>query len=207
MDALMLVDIQNDFCPGGALAVPGGDEIVPVVNLLQARFDLVVVTQDWHPRGHMSFASSHPGKKPLDKIPARGGDQVLWPDHCVQGTWGAQFAPSFATDRAEAIIRKGTDPEIDSYSAFYDNARLKSTGLEGYLKNRGVSRIFLCGLAADFCVYYTARDALAAGFAVVVISDATRPIREDAMAAVEKDILAHGGTLVLSRELLKTPHS
>jgi nicotinamidase/pyrazinamidase len=203
MDALIVTDMQNDFLPGGALPVPDGDGIVPLVNQLQGHFELVVATQDWHPPGHASFASSHPGKKPLDKVTVRGVEQVLWPDHCVQGGIGAAFVPTLSMNRVEAIFRKGTNPEIDSYSAFFDNAHLKSTGLEGYLKEKDVDRIFLCGLAADYCVYYSAKDALAAGFGVVLIRDATRPISEDAMDTVEKDILAGGGTLILGQEILK----
>jgi len=203
MEALIVTDIQIDFLPGGALPVPGGDEIVPLVNELQKHFEIVVATQDWHPPGHASFASSHPGKKPLDKVTVKDVEQVLWPDHCVQGTPGAAFVPTLSMNRAEAIIRKGTHPGIDSYSTFFDNARLKSTGLEGYLKQKGVERVFLCGLAADYCVYYSAKDALEAGFEVVVIRDATRPISEEAMEKVEKDILARGGTLILSQEILK----
>lgn len=203
MDALIIVDIQNDFCSGGALAVPGGDEIIPVVNELQGRFDLVVATQDWHPRGHVSFASSHPGKKIMDNVTVDGIEQILWPDHCVQGSRGAEFAPAFNTNRVEAIVRKGTDPGIDSYSTFYDNARRKSTGLEGYLKYRGVDRVFLAGLAADFCVYYSMMDALSLGFAACFIKDATRAISEEGFRAAEKEILAHGGTLAMSEEILK----
>ena len=201
MDALIVTDIQNDFCPGGALPVPGGNEIIPLVNELQEHFELVVATQDWHPRGHVSFASSHAGKKPFDKITVDGMEQILWPDHCLQGSRGAEFAPGLSTLRVEAIVRKGTNPAVDSYSAFFDNARLKSTGLEGYLKHKGVRRVFLCGLAGDFCVYYSTMDALAAGFGAVFIKDATRAISKDGMEAAKKAILAKGGTLILSRKI------
>jgi nicotinamidase/pyrazinamidase len=203
VDALILVDLQNDFLPGGALAVPGGDEIIPLANGLQECFELVVATQDWHPRGHVSFASSHPGRKPGDRVRAGGVEQILWPDHCLQGSPGADFAPGFSTNRVEAVFRKGTDPGIDSYSTFYDNARKKSTGLEGYLKWKGVGGVFMAGLAADYCVYYSLLDALSLGFQAVYIEDATRPIDARSFAAAEKDILAKGGTLILSEELFK----
>jgi nicotinamidase/pyrazinamidase len=198
MDALIIVDIQNDFLPGGALAVPRGDEVIPVVNEIQARFGLVVATQDWHPAGHVSFASSHPGKSVFDAIMIDGIEQILWPDHCLQGSRGAEFPKAFNTNRVEAIVRKGTDPKIDSYSTFYDNARKKSTGLEGYLKGKGVDRVFLAGLAADFCVNYSIMDALAIGFSAVFIKDATRAISEDGFRKAERAIIAKGGTVVLS---------
>ena len=201
MDALILVDIQNDFLPGGALAVPRGDEIIATANRLQERFGLVVATQDWHPAGHASFASSHPGKNVYDAVMIDGVEQILWPDHCVQGSRGAELARAFNTNRVEAIFRKGTDPGIDSYSAFYDNARRKSTGLEGYLKWRKVDRVFLAGLAADFCVSYSIMDALAMGFGAVLVKDATRAISEEGFRAAEKAILAKGGTIALSEEL------
>lgn len=202
MDALIVTDIQNDFCDGGALAVPGANEIIPLVNRLQWRFDLVIATQDWHPRGHVSFASSHPGREPLEKVVVDGIDQVLWPDHCVQGTAGADFAPGLDLKRAEAIIRKGTDPRIDSYSAFFDNAHRRSTGLEGYLRSKRTTRVFLCGLAADFCVYWSGLDALASGFPVVIIKDATRAISDRGAEDAARDILSKGGSLVLSQEIL-----
>jgi nicotinamidase/pyrazinamidase len=201
MDALILVDIQNDFLPGGALAVPRGDEIIAAANRLQERFGLVVATQDWHPASHASFASSHPGKNVYDAVMIDGVEQILWPDHCVQGSRGAELARAFNTNRVEAIFRKGTDPGIDSYSAFYDNARRKSTGLEGYLKWKKVDRVVLAGLAADFCVSYSIMDALAMGFGAVLVKDATRAISEEGFRAAEKAILAKGGTIVLSEEL------
>jgi len=201
MDALILVDIQNDFLPGGALAVPRGDEIIPVANRIQERFGLVVATQDWHPVGHASFASGHAGKKVFDTVTIDGIEQILWPDHCVRGSRGAEFSRAFNTNRVEAIVRKGTDPSIDSYSTFYDNARRKSTGLEGYLKWKGVERIFLAGLAADFCVYYSIMDALAVGFQAVLIKDGTRAISEEGFRTAEKAILARGGTVVTSSEI------
>jgi nicotinamidase/pyrazinamidase len=201
MNALIIVDIQNDFLPGGALAVPRGDEVIPVVNEIQARFGLVVATQDWHPAGHVSFASSHPGKNIFDAIMIDGLEQILWPDHCVQGSRGAEFSKAFNTNRVEAIVRKGTDPTIDSYSTFYDNAHKKSTGLEGYLKWKGVDRVFLAGLAADFCVNYSIMDALAIGFGAVLIKDATRAISEDGFRKAEKAIIAKGGTVLLSSDI------
>ncbi|MGA2533405.1 MAG: bifunctional nicotinamidase/pyrazinamidase [Candidatus Aminicenantales bacterium] len=201
MDALILVDIQNDFLPGGALAVPRGDEIIAVANRLQERFGLVVATQDWHPAGHASFASSHPGENVYEAVVIDGVEQILWPDHCVQGSRGAELARAFNTNRVEAIFRKGTDPGIDSYSTFYDNARRKSTGLEGYLKWKKVDRVFLAGLAADFCVSYSIMDALAMGFGAVLVKDATRAISEEGFRAAEKAIVAKGGTVVLSNEI------
>jgi len=175
-DVLIVVDVQNDFCPGGALTVPCGDEVVPIVNRLAAKFRNVVLTQDWHPRGHSSFASSHAGKRPFETIAALYGPQVLWPDHCVQATPGAEFHRSLQIPHAALIVRKGTDPAIDSYSAFYENDRKTPTGLVGYLRERGLSRVFLAGLALDFCVRYSAEDARREGLAVFVIEDACRGI-------------------------------
>jgi nicotinamidase/pyrazinamidase len=202
MDALLVVDIQNDFLPGGSLAVPRGDEIIPVVNRLQGRFGLVVATQDWHPAGHGSFASSHPGKKVFETVLLGGVEQILWPDHCVQGSPGAEFSKTLDMKRVEVIIRKGTDPAIDSYSTFFDNARRKSTGLEGYLRQKGVDRVYLAGLAADFCVKSSMIDALSLGFAAVLVKDATRAISEEGFRTAEKEILAKGGTVVGSESLL-----
>jgi nicotinamidase/pyrazinamidase len=175
-DVLLVVDIQNDFCPGGALAVPRGDEVVPLVNALARRFSHVVLTQDWHPPRHQSFASAHPGKKPYETIEVSYGTQVLWPDHCVQGTPGAEFRRDLQIPHAELVIRKGYHREIDSYSAFYENDRTTPTGLSGYLRERGLTRVFLAGLAFDFCVRYSAEDASGEGFAVVVVEDACRGI-------------------------------
>lgn len=175
-DVLLAVDVQNDFCPDGALAVPAGDEVVRPVNRLAARFGHVVLTQDWHPAGHLSFASSHPGRKPLETIEAPYGPQILWPDHCVQGTDGAAFHRDLAVHHAEIVLRKGYDPAIDSYSAFFENDRRTPTGLCGYLRERAFRRVFLCGLALDFCVRYSAEDARRTGFEVVVIEDACRGI-------------------------------
>ncbi len=176
MNALIIVDIQNDFLPGGALAVPHGDEIIPIVNRLQDKFDLVVATQDWHPARHGSFASSHPGKKPGEVIMLNGQEQILWPDHCVQGTHGAEFAGGLDTSRIARIIRKGTDSGIDSYSGFFDNGRKKDTGLDEYLKRKEVDTVYIAGLATDYCVKYTALDAVALGYRTFVIADATRAV-------------------------------
>lgn len=175
-DALLVIDAQNDFCPGGALAVPRGDEVVPVVNRLARRFEHVVFTQDWHPPGHVSFASSHPGRKPFETIRVSYGEQVLWPDHCIPGTRGAEFHPALDTTRAQLIVRKGHDPAVDSYSALYENDHRTSTGLAGYLREKGWRRLFLVGLATDFCVQYSALDAVREGFEVFVIEDAVRGI-------------------------------
>jgi nicotinamidase/pyrazinamidase len=175
-DLLLIVDVQNDFCPGGALAVADGDAVVPVINRLAERFDHVVLTQDWHPAGHSSFAASHPGSAAFETIDMPYGLQTLWPDHCVQGTSGAAFHPQLAADRAELVIRKGFRPTIDSYSAFYENDRRTPTGLAGYLRERGLGRIFLAGLATDFCVRYSAVDARRLGFTTVLIEAGCRAI-------------------------------
>jgi len=189
-DVLIVVDVQNDFCPGGALAVPRGDEIVPIVNRLAERFRNVVLTQDWHPSGHFSSASSHPGKKPYQTIAASYGPQVLWPDHCVQGTPGAAFHPALQIPHAALVLRKGMDATIDSYSTFYENDRRTPTGLVGYLRERGFSRVFLAGLAFDFCVRYSAEDAKREGFAVFVVEDACRGIDVDGSVAATRASLA-----------------
>jgi nicotinamidase/pyrazinamidase len=175
-DLLLIIDVQNDFCPGGALAVADGDAVVPVINRLAAHFNHVVLTQDWHPAGHSSFATSHPGSVAFESIAMPYGQQILWPDHCVQGTPGAAFHPRLNTERAELIIRKGFRREIDSYSAFYENDRRTPTGLAGYLRERGLRRVFLAGLATDYCVYYSAIDAKRLGFDAVVIEDGCRAI-------------------------------
>jgi nicotinamidase/pyrazinamidase len=179
LDILLVVDIQNDFCPGGALAVPQGDAIIPLVNRLASRFAHVGLTQDWHPAGHLSFASSHPGGKPFETIEVAYGPQVLWPDHCVQGTEGAAFHGALAVPHAQFVLRKGYHPAIDSYSAFRENDRKTKTGLASYLRERGFARLALCGLATDFCVLYSALDGRAEGFAVSVVVDASRGIDLD----------------------------
>jgi nicotinamidase/pyrazinamidase len=175
-DLLLIIDVQNDFCPGGALAVTDGDAVVPVINRLAERFDHVVLTQDWHPAGHSSFATSHPGSAVFEAIDMPYGRQTLWPDHCVQGTSGAAFHPQLKTDLAELVIRKGFRPTIDSYSAFYENDRHTPTGLAGYLRERSLGRIFLAGLATDFCVHYSAVDARRLRFTTVLIEAGCRPI-------------------------------
>lgn len=178
-DALIVIDVQNDFCPGGALAVDGGDEIVPGINRLIRDFPIRVFTQDWHPAGHSSFASSHPAKAPLEMVDMDYGPQVLWPDHCVQGTDGAAFHEDLMTDPADLILRKGFRPEIDSYSAFFENDHRTPTGLEGYLRSRGATRLTFVGLATDFCVGWSAMDAARLGFAVTVRLDLCRAIDAD----------------------------
>jgi nicotinamidase/pyrazinamidase len=197
-DVLIAVDVQIDFCPGGALAVPHGDEVVPVVNRLAARFHNVVLTQDWHPRGHASFASSHPGKKPFETIAASYGPQVLWPDHCVQATPGAAFHPALQIPHAGLIVRKGMDRAIDSYSAFYENDRKTPTGLVGYLRERGFTRVFLAGLALDFCVRYSAEDARREGFAVFVVEDGCRGIDVGGSVAATRASFAELGIAYLA---------
>ena len=192
-DLLLVIDLQNDFCPGGALAVAGGDEIVPVVNRLGARFAHAALTQDWHPPGHGSFASAHPGRRPFETITAAYGAQTLWPDHCVQGTAGAAFHPGLELPRAELVIRKGFRPEVDSYSAFYENDRRTPTGLAGYLRERGFTRLFLAGLATDFCVQYSALDARRAGFAAVLVEDACRAIDLEGSLAAAMRAMAEAG--------------
>jgi len=197
-DVLIVVDVQNDFCPGGALSVPRGDEVVPIVNRLAARFRNVVLTQDWHPAGHFSFASTHPGKKPFETIAAPYGPQVLWPDHCVQGSWGAEFHPALDIPHAALVLRKGMSHAIDSYSAFYENDRTTPTGLTGYLRARGLSRVFLAGLAFDFCVRYSAEDAQREGFAVFVVEDACRGIDMDGSVAATRANLAALGVACIA---------
>jgi len=190
---LVVVDVQNDFMPGGALAVPRGDEIVPVINRLAARFENVVLTQDWHPRGHISFASSHPGRKPFQTIELAYGTQVLWPDHCVQGTAGAALHSELNLTKAQLVIRKGHHAGIDSYSAFLEADRTTPTGLAGYLRERNLDQLYVCGLATDFCVAWTALDALAAGFDTTVIEEACRAIDLDgSLARAWKDMTAAG---------------
>ncbi|HET7199383.1 MAG TPA: bifunctional nicotinamidase/pyrazinamidase [Burkholderiales bacterium] len=175
-DALIVVDVQNDFCPGGRLAVQKGDEVVPLVNALARHFENVVITQDWHPAGHQSFATAHPGSKPFDSIRLSYGEQVLWPDHCLQGSDGAALHKDLAVLHAQLVVRKGWRKEVDSYSAFLEADRKSRTGLEGYLEERGIKRLFVCGLATDFCVAWTALDARKLGFDCAVVEDACRAI-------------------------------
>jgi nicotinamidase/pyrazinamidase len=197
-DVLVAVDVQNDFCPGGRLAVPAGDEVVPEINRLAQQFRHVVLTQDWHPPAHLSFASSHPGRQPFEVIQAPYGPQELWPDHCVQNTPGAEFRRDLVAPHAELILRKGFRREIDSYSAMYENDHATPTGLAGYLKERGLTRVFLAGLAFDFCVRFSAEDAYRRGFAVVVIADACRGIDLNGSVAATRRLLADLGTTVLT---------
>lgn len=200
MRALVLVDVQNDFLPGGALAVPRGDEVIPVANRLQPGFDLVVATQDWHPVGHGSFASTRPGKKPGEVAELAGLPQVLWPDHCVQGTRGAEFAAGLQMNRVEAIFRKGTDPAIDSYSGFFDNGHRKSTGLGDYLKGRGVTDLYVLGLATDYCVRFTSLDARKLGFRTFLVEDGSRGVelRPGDVARAVQEMHDAGVTIVQS---------
>jgi len=182
-----VIDVQNDFCPGGALEVPRGDEVVPIVNRLARRFSNVVLTQDWHPPDHLSFASTHPGRRPFEMVTAAYGPQVLWPDHCVQGSMGADFHKVLSIPHAGLVLRKGTRRTIDSYSAFYENDRRTPTGLVGYLRERNIAQVFIAGLAFDFCVRYSAEDAARAGFNAIVIDDACRGIdMEGSMAATHR---------------------
>jgi nicotinamidase/pyrazinamidase len=201
MNVLILVDIQNDFIPGGSLPVPQGNEIIKLVNELQNSFDLIVATQDWHPGNHKSFASQHPGKKQFETISLHGQDQVLWPDHCVQGTKGAEFHSDLYMNKVEAVFRKGMNPDIDSYSGFFDNGYKKSTGLAGYLRDRGVKKVYVCGLAADYCVAYTAKDALKENFETYVIEDATRAIDAVGYSKIKEDIITSGGQYIQSHLL------
>lgn len=191
--ALIVIDIQNDFCPGGALAVAGGDEIVPLVNRLIGEFDHVLLTQDWHPAGHSSFASSHPGKNPFETVEMPYGPQTLWPDHCIQGTRGADFHPDLEWTKAELVIRKGFRPAIDSYSAFFENDHQTPTGLAGYLRERGISDLTLVGLATDFCVAYSALDAVRSGFTATVLLDACRAIDLGGSLATMTEKMAQDG--------------
>jgi len=201
-EALIVIDVQNDFCPGGALAVAGGDEIMPLVNRLIAAHDHVVLTQDWHPRGHSSFASSHPGKAPYESIDLAYGLQTLWPEHCVQGTSGAAFHGRLDWTKAELVIRKGFRAAIDSYSAFYENDRATPTGLAGYLRERGLVRLTLVGLATDFCVAYSALDARKLGFETRVVMDACRAIDlGGSLAAAESEMRKVGVELTDSVSL------
>jgi len=198
--ALVVIDLQNDFCPGGALAVAGGHEIIPLINRLIGSFEHVVLTQDWHPAGHSSFASSHNGQAPFSSIQMSYGSQTLWPDHCIQGTAGAAFHPGLDLPHAELILRKGFAREIDSYSAFFENDRRTPTGLAAYLRERGFRRLFLAGLATDYCVAYSALDAIGAGFDVAVLEDACRAIDLDGSLAWAMREMRHAGVVIGSTE-------
>ena len=200
--ALVVVDVQNDFCPGGALEVPDGDAVVPFINRIAPRFAARILTQDWHPSGHRSFASSHPGRAPFETAELAYGEQILWPDHCVQGTAGAAFHPDLATDGADLVLRKGFRPEIDSYSAFYENDRRTPTGLAGYLRSRGISCLVFVGLATDFCVAWSAIDGARGGFAVAVAEDACRAIDLDgSLVAAWGEMAAAGVARVRTADL------
>ncbi|RMF45070.1 MAG: bifunctional nicotinamidase/pyrazinamidase [Planctomycetota bacterium] len=199
MRALLLVDIQNDFLPGGALPVPQGDAVVPVANRLVADYSIVVATKDWHPPNHKSFASQHPGHKVGDVIDLDGIPQRLWPDHCVQHTWGAEFAPGLATERIDHVVYKGTDPNVDSYSGFFDNARRRATGLEAWLRERKIEMLDIMGLATDYCVQFTALDAVDLGFATRVLLEGCRGVElqpGDCAAAIDR--MQAAGVVVVS---------
>jgi nicotinamidase/pyrazinamidase len=201
MKALIIVDVQNDFLPGGKLEVKNGDAVIPIINHLQEKFDLVVATQDWHPADHKSFASAHAGTKVFDEILLNGLSQVLWPDHCVQETSGAKFSKLLDTKKIEAIFRKGMDKNIDSYSGFFDNGKKKVTGMGDYLKGRGITEVYVTGLAGDFCVNFTAQDALGLGFAATIISDATMPIDANNFEEIKKKFKMKGGSSISSDEI------
>lgn len=194
-DLLLIIDVQNDFCPGGALAVTDGDQVVPVINHLSTRFAHRILTQDWHPPGHSSFASSHPGTEPFAQITMPYGTQTLWPDHCVQGSHGSDFHAALALTEAELIIRKGFRRQVDSYSAFYENDKTTPTGLSGYLRDRGFRRLFMVGLATDFCVAYSALDARKEGFEVVLVEDGCRAIDLAGSLAVARHQMQSAGVV------------
>ncbi len=198
-DALLVVDVQNDFCPGGALAIAHAHEVIPRINSLAGAFRHVVLTQDWHPRGHVSFASSHAGRRPFEIVELTYGEQELWPDHCVQGTFGAAFHADLCVPHAELILRKGTDREIDSYSVFFENDGKTPTGLAGYLRERGLTRVFIAGLALDFCVRFSAEDATRLGFDAVIVEDACRAIdSHGSLDAARESLAAHHAAWVPS---------
>ncbi|MFO8029378.1 MAG: bifunctional nicotinamidase/pyrazinamidase [Cyclonatronaceae bacterium] len=202
MKALLVVDVQNDFCPGGALAVPEGDQVVPLINRLTGHFDVILNTQDWHPSGHHSFASSHEGKEPFDVVKMDYGDQVLWPDHCVQGSPGSRFHPDLDITSSQLIVRKGFRKEIDSYSAFFENDQKTVTGLAGYLKDRKIDTLYVTGLAADFCVKWTVLDAIKLGFQVNVVEDAVRGIDLDGSLEQAWDEMTRAGAKTTSSKSL-----
>jgi nicotinamidase/pyrazinamidase len=203
MDALLVVDIQNDFLPGGALAVPEGDQVIPIVNRLVECFALVLATQDWHPANHGSFAANHPNRHPGELIDLNGIIQVLWPVHCVQGSYGAAFSSQFRTERLSEVFRKGIDPGIDSYSGFFDNGRKRSTGLAEYLRGRSIDELFICGLATDYCVKFSALDSIGCGIRTRVIEDACRGVnleQGDSAAAIA-EIRKAGVSIVESADI------
>jgi nicotinamidase/pyrazinamidase len=200
MKTLIIIDTQNDFMPGGALAVPEGNQVVPIINRLMPTFDLVIATQDWHPGNHKSFASQHQEYEPFDKMTWHGKEQVLWPDHCVQGSLGAAFHSNLNLNPVAAVFRKGMDREIDSYSGFYDNDHKNSTGLAGFLKEMKVAELFFCGLAADFCVLYSIKDALEAGFKATLIEDATRAMEPNKFTDLKSEMAALGCSFISSSD-------
>lgn len=195
-EALIIIDIQNDFTAGGSLEVPEANEIIPAVNALQNHFEHIVATQDWHPAGHGSFASSHEDRQPFDIIDLHGLEQVLWPDHCVQESPGAEFHPELETGRIQAIFRKGMDPAIDSYSGFYDNGRRRSTGLSNFLKGLDISHLHFCGLAADYCVYYSIKDALREGFRCTLYKEFTKAVDPGKLDTIEKELRSQGVEII-----------
>jgi nicotinamidase/pyrazinamidase len=202
--ALLVVDVQNDFCPGGALAIPAGDTVVPIINKIQPVFDTIIATQDWHPPNHVSFAANHPAKNVYDVIPINDMSQVLWPAHCVSGTMGADFHSALETQRFQLILRKGMAPGLDSYSVFLENDKKTRTGLDGYLRSLEIKKIFLCGLATDYCVFYSARDAVSFGFETEVVIDACRGVDVPAgnIEMAVRQMKNIGVTFIYSAELL-----
>ncbi|HAT8357930.1 TPA: bifunctional nicotinamidase/pyrazinamidase [Legionella pneumophila] len=202
MKTLIILDVQNDFMPGGSLGVPNGDAIVPVINSILHYFDLIVASQDWHPPNHISFASNHPGQKPFEKIKLGDMEQTLWPEHCVQGSIGAQFHPQLNTNPIEAIFRKGTDPNIDSYSGFYDNLHQKTTGLAGYLREKGAKELYFCGLCADICVYFTIKDAIKEGFTCCLIENATQALVKEDFIKIKKEFINLGVGIIESHTVM-----
>lgn len=202
MKALLVVDLQYDFLPGGSLAVKDGDKITPVINTIQKQFDLIIATQDWHPDNHKSFASQHPGHNLFDLINLNGIPQVLWPEHCIQGTRGAEFTTEWDTTKVAAIFRKGMNVEVDSYSGFYDNDHQHSTGLLGFLKDKEVKELYVCGLAAEFCVYFSAKDAQEAGIKTFFLDFATKPITAEGLVNAKKEMETLGITILKNQEEL-----
>ena len=198
MKTLLVIDVQNDFMPGGSLPVPDGDTIVPVINSIQDKFDLIVATQDWHPKAHSSFAVNQEGKSNFDSIEWRGQMQTLWPEHCVQSSKGAELHSELDTTKYEAIFRKGTDINIDSYSAFFDNNHLKSTGLTSYLKEKGATQLYFCGLASDICVYFSVRDAVKEGFECYFIEDASKALNTETFETIKTEMIAMGVHIITS---------
>jgi len=202
MKALIIIDVQNDFMPGGNLEVPMGDIILQPINRIQKLFDLVVATQDWHPKIHKSFASNHQDRKPFERILLNGSEQILWPDHCVQGSKGAELHTGLETNKIAAIFRKGMDPDVDSYSGFYDNGHNISSGLAGYLKEKRATELYFCGLASDICVYYSIKDSLEEGFTATLIEDASAPLDIDSSIKTKSELIKMGVHIIDSSEIL-----